>query len=658
MFRFLFSFIVSLVLTLPCYAQGTSQSLGWNSGVNSSISVNEAVLTPTAQPALPQSRYVDVGSGLTKTDNGAGSSFVIGLGPVLTYFYNTGATTQQSAVNAILQFSGVSAGDIVYYNGTNWVRLAKGANGTFLGINGSGALAYGSPAGSGTVTSVDVAVPTWLSVSGGPINSSGTITIGNGSSLSNYYVVGTNGSGALDLRALDANHIPNLDVAKITSGAFAKARQHAATVYNDASNTFSTGTQDLSAAGVVLKLPTDAPATGGAIAYRSNKIQWHNGTSAQTAANEARQISAGTGLTGGGDLSADRTISLSTPVTAANGGSGIASYTSGDLIYASGTTTLSKLGIGLNGQYLKVVSGAPVWADLPASGLMKAAAITSSARALPTSGSISGTYIHSGNLTSANTYTVASGTRIYLKGNLTWGHTVTVSNGIGGGAGSTATNFSILNPQSGAGFSPGTSVHFAQGEIGGAGGGCGGAGGNGGSDTAGEISYGGKAYTIYDSFSSSSGSGGGGNTSAGGDGGAAGGSLYIEVDGNVTLNESITAAGAAGSAGGGSFGSGGGGGAGGIVVIRCTGAFTLASTKSISCTGGNGGSASSSSYGKGAGGGGGIIQVWAGGTLTNSGSFTVTAGSAGSTGSTTTNPSSAGNGTTESISSTAPISLF
>lgn len=58
---------------------------------------------------------------------------------------------------------------------------------------------------------------------------------------------------------------------------------------------------------------------------------------------------------------------LSTPLSAAQGGSGIASYTVGDLLYASGATTLSKLAGVATGQVL--VSGgvatAPAWSASP-----------------------------------------------------------------------------------------------------------------------------------------------------------------------------------------------------------------------------------------------------------------------------------------------------
>ena len=45
------------------------------------------------------------------------------------------------------------------------------------------------------------------------------------------------------------------------------------------------------------------------------------------------------------------------------GGTGLTSYTTGDLVYASATNTLSKRGVGTEGQILKIVSGVPNWSD-------------------------------------------------------------------------------------------------------------------------------------------------------------------------------------------------------------------------------------------------------------------------------------------------------
>jgi hypothetical protein len=52
-----------------------------------------------------------------------------------------------------------------------------------------------------------------------------------------------------------------------------------------------------------------------------------------------------------------------TTVASGYGGTGFNTYTTGDLIYSSATNTLSKLGIGTTGQFLKVVAGVPSWSD-------------------------------------------------------------------------------------------------------------------------------------------------------------------------------------------------------------------------------------------------------------------------------------------------------
>lgn len=52
----------------------------------------------------------------------------------------------------------------------------------------------------------------------------------------------------------------------------------------------------------------------------------------------------------------------------AHGGTGITTYTLGDILYASATDTLGKLGIGGEGQVLTVSSGVPTWAAVSGSG--------------------------------------------------------------------------------------------------------------------------------------------------------------------------------------------------------------------------------------------------------------------------------------------------
>ncbi len=67
-----------------------------------------------------------------------------------------------------------------------------------------------------------------------------------------------------------------------------------------------------------------------------------------------------TGITGVGTLTAG-TWNGNT-IGVGYGGTGFASYTTGDMLYASGSTTLAKLGIGTNGYVMTSTGSAPSWA--------------------------------------------------------------------------------------------------------------------------------------------------------------------------------------------------------------------------------------------------------------------------------------------------------
>jgi len=54
-------------------------------------------------------------------------------------------------------------------------------------------------------------------------------------------------------------------------------------------------------------------------------------------------------------------ITLAGTLGATSGGTGLATYATGDLIYASATNTLSKLAIGTNGYVLTIAAGVPTW---------------------------------------------------------------------------------------------------------------------------------------------------------------------------------------------------------------------------------------------------------------------------------------------------------
>ncbi|HXE75322.1 MAG TPA: hypothetical protein VNN18_06785 [Candidatus Xenobia bacterium] len=106
------------------------------------------------------------------------------------------------------------------------------------------------------------------------------------------------------------------------TGTLAKARQNAATVYTDQGNAYSAGAQDFGAA-ASLKLPTSAgaaPTASGLIAYdsTSNTLEYgENGTN-RTLVNSARGVNTSAPLSGGGDLSADRTLACASCTTDTN----------------------------------------------------------------------------------------------------------------------------------------------------------------------------------------------------------------------------------------------------------------------------------------------------------------------------------------------------
>lgn len=102
------------------------------------------------------------------------------------------------------------------------VQIVDPDTGYHLAINSDGSINImdGGGGGSGTVTSVDVSVPSWLTSAGGPITSSGTIAITGTSQSQNLFLASPNGSsGAMTPRSIVAADIPTLN--QNTSGSAA-----------------------------------------------------------------------------------------------------------------------------------------------------------------------------------------------------------------------------------------------------------------------------------------------------------------------------------------------------------------------------------------------------------------------------------------------------
>lgn len=102
-----------------------------------------------------------------------------------------------------------------------------------------------------------------------------------------------------------------------------------------------------------------------------------------------------------------------TVITPTYGGTGTSSYTIGDILYASGVSALSKLGIGTSGQVLTVSAGLPSWQTI-VSGVSSVSGTTNRITASPTTGAvvidIAATYVGQISITTLGTITAGAWT--------------------------------------------------------------------------------------------------------------------------------------------------------------------------------------------------------------------------------------------------------
>lgn len=102
--------------------------------------------------------------------------------------------------------------DGVLYNGTSYIAVANNTNDPPPSASWNVLAQKGTDgAGAGTVTSVDISVPSWLSKSGGPVTSAGTIAItaATGQAANRVLATPDGTTGAVGLRALVTADLPS-----------------------------------------------------------------------------------------------------------------------------------------------------------------------------------------------------------------------------------------------------------------------------------------------------------------------------------------------------------------------------------------------------------------------------------------------------------------
>lgn len=333
-------------LTLNAKGSGT---IGIGSVSTGAVTITPAttitgVATLTAQPILSSLTaskpvFTDASKGLVSTG---------------TLAYDQGGTGQTT----------YAAGDIVYASATNTLsKLAVGTSGQVLKVAG-GVPSWATDTTTGTVTSVALSAPAVFTVSGSPVTTTGTLALtysgtalpeANGGTAQTTYTTGDL------LYASGANTLSKLAV----------------------------GTT-----GQVLKVAAGVPS-------------WATDTTTGTVTSVG--LSAPAFLTvGSSPVTSSGTLALTysgTAIPAANGGTAQTTYATGDLLYASGSNTLAKLGIGTSAQVLTVTGGVPAWGSA-GTGTVTSVSVSGGTTGLTTSG---GPITTSGTITLAGTLAPANG---------------------------------------------------------------------------------------------------------------------------------------------------------------------------------------------------------------------------------------------------------
>lgn len=283
------------------------------SAVAGSPDQQQTFITLNQEPTLPNSRALAAQTGIGLTDGGAQAALTISLNGAsgsleaasTGIVVKTGGSTV-TARSIAVSGAGLTVSDASGVSGNPTLALSGLAQ-SLANLGGTGIVAL---TGAGTATAVVIS---------GTVNE---IDVANGA-----------GVGGPTIGLADNPVIPGTADVTIPKG--------------------TTAERDGTPADGAIRFNTETQLFEG-----YNGVAW----SAFSTSTAVTTFSGGsTGLTP--SVATYGPITLAGTLVAGNGGTGYASYTTGDILYASGATALSKLGIGTSTHILTSSGSAPQWTD-------------------------------------------------------------------------------------------------------------------------------------------------------------------------------------------------------------------------------------------------------------------------------------------------------